>query len=70
MPGYKFPIKIPDMTPVKTNVLVGCRRCKNTWSEEMMLPKDGCRINSTSYQYDCCDKCITEDDKSKLRGGV
>lgn len=65
MKGYRLPTKV-DHTPVREKVLVGCRRCRNTWKEEMELFKDTPRINSAMLIYDCCDKCITDDERKKV----
>lgn len=59
MKGYYKPYVMPDLTPVSTEVLVGCKRCRGTWYETQMLLRSVPRINSCSYQYDYCDSCIS-----------
>lgn len=45
--------------PEPTRILVGCRRCRYTWKEEMMMSPDMPRVNGPRMKYDYCDSCIT-----------
>lgn len=58
MKGYKKPFSdfLYDK-PVIEDILVGCRRCLNTWHESRSFMTGG-RINGPLYDYDYCDECI------------
>lgn len=54
MKGYHLEYR--PYEPVTESTLVGCRRCDNTWYEDM-LHTTGLRINGAMKIYDVCDKC-------------
>jgi hypothetical protein len=66
MKGYRLPLKDVSIEIVQENISVGCKRCKEVWHEERSMWKLGARINGPLYDYDYCDKCITDADKEPL----
>ena len=62
MKGYMLPGCIDFSETEKTEVMVGCMRCRRTWPEERVVSKH-VRRNSAYYDYHCCDACITEEER-------
>ena len=65
MRGYNLPKKPIEYK--EDNVLVGCRRCNNTWTEKRVCGP--WRINGAVLDYDYCDKCITDKEKGPIEFG-
>ena len=54
--GYIIPRK-PNRPEELTKVLVGCKKCRKSWFEELMRSPDSPCINGPSYIYDACSEC-------------
>ena len=60
MKGFTFPFKCMEKTEIMS---VRCRRCGNVWQEEVTHYG---AIAGYARNYDCCEKCITSDDRKRL----
>ncbi len=60
--GGNLPKEIPTKKFISEERLVGCRRCRSTWKEQMLglEGQEEARINSALYPYDFCSGCATE----------
>lgn len=61
MKGFTFPYQ--PLKEQKEVLSVQCRRCRNVWQEE--VTHYGIFAGYARY-YDCCEKCLTEDEKKKF----
>lgn len=63
MSGYNFPQSAHEVGTKP--VLVGCRRCHHTWTEEVTCFTPVI-TNLPVYKYDVCDGCITNEDRERM----
>lgn len=61
MKGFNLPFK--PLQEVTEELAVRCKRCGNIWKEE--ITHWGIYAGY-ARDYDCCEKCITEEDKKEL----
>ncbi len=63
MKGYLFKQNWYGMAEPKLGMeSVQCRRCRNVWKEEMVIPL---AVAGYARYYDYCDKCITPAERTE-----
>lgn len=68
MRGYWKYSKTEYDVPELKEALVGCKRCGNTWTEDIYTSSQ--LKSGLAASYDCCDNCITDKDHNDPNFGI